>query len=140
MEYPPRPAAPVPPTSYNNKQKLLLVRAPPGIAPGTKLYVKIPDEPGRILSAEVPPGNVREFHVAYEPLLYPSHSHSASQTHQPLYQHYESSNNRLANNKNNSSNGGNAGGDANWLLPVVGGFAAGVASTMVIDHFAHNDV
>lgn len=53
--------SPVPPT-----QKLLLVRVPPGTEPGTTLHVSVPDEPGRILAAQVPPGNVPEFHVAYE--------------------------------------------------------------------------
>ena len=52
---------PVPPS-----QKLLLVRVPPGTAPGATLHVSVPDEPGRILAAQVPPGNVPEFHVAYE--------------------------------------------------------------------------
>lgn len=50
-----------------NKSKLLLVRVPPGTAPGTTLHVSIPDEPGRILAAQVPAGNVPEFHVSYEP-------------------------------------------------------------------------
>ena len=47
-------------------QKLLLVRVPPGTSAGTTLHVSVPDEPGRILAAQVPPGNVQEFHVSYE--------------------------------------------------------------------------
>lgn len=47
-------------------QKLLLVRVPQGTMPGATLHVSVPDEPGRILAAQVPPGNVREFHVSYE--------------------------------------------------------------------------
>ena len=47
-------------------QKLLLVRVPPGTAAGTTLHVSVPDEPGRILAAQVPPGNIQEFHVSYE--------------------------------------------------------------------------
>jgi hypothetical protein len=47
-------------------QKLLLVRVPPGTPAGTTLHVSVPDEPGRILAAQVPPGNVSEFHVSYE--------------------------------------------------------------------------
>jgi hypothetical protein len=47
-------------------QKLLLVRVPLGTAAGTTLHVSVPDEPGRILAAQVPPGNVQEFHVSYE--------------------------------------------------------------------------
>jgi hypothetical protein len=47
-------------------QRLLLVRVPPGTQAGTTLHVSVPDEPGRILAAQVPPGNVQEFHVSYE--------------------------------------------------------------------------
>lgn len=47
-------------------QKLLLVRVPAGTPAGTTLHVSVPDEPGRILAAQVPPGNVSEFHVSYE--------------------------------------------------------------------------
>jgi hypothetical protein len=47
-------------------QKLLLVRVPPGTVAGTTLHVSVPDEPGRILAAQVPPGDVQEFHVSYE--------------------------------------------------------------------------
>lgn len=47
-------------------QKLLLVRVPPGTPANTTLHVSVPDEPGRILAAIVPPGNISEFHVSYE--------------------------------------------------------------------------
>ena len=50
-----------------NSEKRLLVRVPPGVAAGMTLHVKIPDEPGRMLSAQVPIGNVQEFYVTYEP-------------------------------------------------------------------------
>jgi hypothetical protein len=49
------------------KRKLLLVRVPPNTAQGSTLHVSIPDEPGRILAAVVPPGHLTEFHVSYEP-------------------------------------------------------------------------
>lgn len=49
------------------REKLLSVRVPPGTLPGTTLHVSVPDEPGRILAAKVPPGNVRKFHVSYIP-------------------------------------------------------------------------
>lgn len=49
------------------KEKLLSVRVPPGTPPGTTLHVSVPDEPGRILAAKVPPGNVSKFHVSYVP-------------------------------------------------------------------------
>jgi hypothetical protein len=70
-----RPTPIVPPTQANASvvriptpagQKLLLVRVPPGTAAGTTIHVTVPDEPGRILAAVVPPGKVREFHVSYE--------------------------------------------------------------------------
>lgn len=47
------------------EQKLLLVRVPPNTTPGSTVHVSVPDEPGRILAAIVPPGNVREFHISY---------------------------------------------------------------------------
>lgn len=53
-------------------QKLLLVKVPPGTGEGATLHVSVPDEPGRILAAEVPPGNVKEFHVAYKPRTRPA--------------------------------------------------------------------
>ena len=46
-------------------QKFLLVNVPPGTAPGTLIHVSVPDEPGRLLAAEVPAG-VSQFHVTYE--------------------------------------------------------------------------
>ena len=48
-------------------EKRLLVRVPIGAKAGMTLHVKIPDEPGRMLSAQVPIGNVKEFYVTYEP-------------------------------------------------------------------------
>jgi len=47
-------------------QKLLLVTVPPGMSPGNSIHVFIPDEPGRIISATVPP-NVSEFYLEYIP-------------------------------------------------------------------------
>jgi hypothetical protein len=72
-----RPTPIAPPTQANASlvsriptpagQKLLLVRVPPGTAAGTTIHVTVPDEPGRILAAVVPPGKqLREFHVSYE--------------------------------------------------------------------------
>ena len=48
-------------------QKLLSVQVPSGTRPGSTLHVAVPDEPGRILAAQVPPGNLKQFHVAYIP-------------------------------------------------------------------------
>ena len=63
------PMAPMPedkPESDGKRQKLLLVRVPPGTPAGTTIHVSVPDEPGRILAAMVPSGDIREFHVSYE--------------------------------------------------------------------------
>ncbi|GKY93999.1 hypothetical protein MPSEU_000366700 [Mayamaea pseudoterrestris] len=49
------------------REKLLSVRVPPGTLPGTTLHISVPDEPGRILAAQVPTGNVKKFHVSYIP-------------------------------------------------------------------------
>jgi hypothetical protein len=58
---------PVTPQPVPANQKLLLVRVPSGTSAGTLMHVSVPDEPGRILAAQVPAGNVTEFHVSYEP-------------------------------------------------------------------------
>jgi hypothetical protein len=55
------------PKPQAGREKLLSVRVPPGTPPGTTLHVSVPDEPGRILAAQVPPGNVSKFHVSYIP-------------------------------------------------------------------------
>lgn len=55
------------PRPQAGREKLLSVRVPPGTPPGTTLHVSVPDEPGRILAAQVPPGNVSKFHVSYVP-------------------------------------------------------------------------
>jgi hypothetical protein len=76
---PPPPRHRAPTTSMG--QRLLLVRVPPGTQAGTTLHVSVPDEPGRILAAQVPPGNVQEFHVSYEarvPQQASSNSHNGS--------------------------------------------------------------
>lgn len=58
--------------TVTGQQKLLLVRVPPGTAAGTTIHVSVPDEPGRILAAVVPAGDVSEFHVSYEARIPPS--------------------------------------------------------------------
>ena len=49
-------------------QKLLLVQVPPGTRAGQTIHVSIPNEPGRLVAATVPP-NVSEFQVAYQPMI-----------------------------------------------------------------------
>jgi hypothetical protein len=132
-------------------QKLLLVRVPPGTPPGTTLHVSIPDEPGRILAAQVPPGNVQEFHVSYEARPAHQFSPTASQragmlppanayqsgTHTPprrQQQHYQQQRphfrpRQIRYNERNSD----------YTLPFVGGAALGAAGAVAYDHFAHQN-
>jgi hypothetical protein len=117
--YNPTPAASTP--SAPSGQKLLLVRVPLGASVGTTLHVQVPNEPGRMLMAQVPPGNVREFHVAYQP------RGEGTQTQQQ--QQYPYNNNRPNNNDNS--------GWGRAVPAVVGGLAAGAAGAIVYDHFAH---
>lgn len=60
----PPPSAPSPITT-NASQKLMLVQIPPGVSPGTLINVQVPNE-NRLIPVQVPPGNVREFHVPYD--------------------------------------------------------------------------
>jgi hypothetical protein len=53
----------------STNSKLLLVQVPHGVTAGTKLRVQVPGEPGRVLSAHVPPGNIRKFHISYIPRI-----------------------------------------------------------------------
>ena len=46
-------------------KNLILVKVPPGAAPGTMIQIKVPGE-DRMISATVPP-NASEFHVSYDP-------------------------------------------------------------------------
>ena len=70
VSYIPRPHnnthSQAPETTASPEQKLLLVQVPPGTAAGSTLHVAVPDEPGRILAAKVPP-HVQQFQVAYVP-------------------------------------------------------------------------
>lgn len=56
---------PTPAPVVDPNQNLMLVKVPPGCAPGTIIHVQVPGE-NRMVAAKVPP-NVVEFHVAYEP-------------------------------------------------------------------------
>lgn len=43
----------------------VLVKVPPGVAPGSKIRVKIPD--GRVIEVTVPPGDATQFYVKVPP-------------------------------------------------------------------------
>jgi hypothetical protein len=112
--------------NYNNNsiEKRLLVQVPPGTASGTTLHVGIPNEPGRLLSVQVPVGNYPEFYVTYK-----------AQPNSASYQQPSMINNNNNNNNNGrpTTNTGN-----NWILPAAGGLATGLASVMLFDHFAES--
>ena len=108
-------------------QKLLLVRVPAGATTGTTLHVQVPNEPGRVLQAQVPPGQVKEFHVSYQPRVQDNLQSQQQQSH-PF--------NRNNNNNQRLNNNGRWGSAA---LPIVGGLATGAAAAMAYSHFAHNN-
>lgn len=83
---PPLAPPPVAPHHQNNNERMLLVRVPPGTPSGTLLHVNVPDEPGRMITATVPPGNVTEFHVKYTPSSSSSERASATPMHHPPQQ------------------------------------------------------
>lgn len=145
------------PSSLSAGQKLLVVRVPRGTLAGTTLHVSVPDEPGRILAAQVPPGNVHEFHVSYEARPHANAQRSAPSYGQPQQaqfgqrqpgfggqqgqgnyypQQQQHQQQRMA-PYNNGNNGGS--GMGNFLLPFLGGAAMGAAGAATYDHFAHNN-
>jgi hypothetical protein len=142
------PSSSGPPTT-----KLVLVRVPPGTAPGTTLHVQVPGEPGRLLSAQVPSGNnVQEFHVSYQPrpTASPYGSGGMQQQQQQQQQQYgasstyQSNQNRPQQYQNNGyqqqqQQSNNNGGWGSAVMPIAGGVATGVAAAMVYDHFAHHN-
>lgn len=106
-------------SSNNNIENRLLVQVPPGTTAGTTLHVSIPNEPGRILSVQVPVGNHLEFYVTYKP-----HRRSASPV---LSSEYGKPNNYTGNDDTGT-----------WILPASGVLATALASTMVFNHFAES--
>lgn len=127
-------AAPQPPV----EQKRLLVRVPPGTPPGTRMHVTIPDEPGRVISATVPP-NVTEFQVAYVPQGQ-QHSRDGAQRNTPFYNNGTQNSGQYmpqTNNPQNISRPTNQGGIGGYILPLLGGAALGAAGMSMFDHFGH---
>jgi hypothetical protein len=106
-------------------QKLLLVRVPPGATTGTTLHVQVPNEPGRVLQAQVPPGQIKEFHVSYQPRVQGNVQSQQQQSH--LFNRDNNNNQRLNNNR----------GWGSAALPIAGGLATGAAAAMAYSHFAH---
>jgi hypothetical protein len=114
---------PMPVTNNNNGQKLILVRVPPNTAPGTTLHVEVPDEPGRILAAVVPP-NASEFQVAYQPRTSANANANAQSSARPQTGYDV---------RDNSSRGMMS----NALVPMIGGAAMGAAGMGMYDHYHH---
>ena len=119
----PIPVNPVPSTHHESGQRLILVRVPYGTTPGSTLHVEVPDEPGRILSAQVPP-NVAEFQLAYVPRTITSQQQHASQNHNDASRPRESdSGDRMMGNS---------------MIPFVGAAAMGAAASIAMyDHYNH---
>ena len=113
-------------------EKLLLVRVPPGTAPGATLHVCIPDERGRILAVTVPPG-VSQFHVSYTP----QGGTTASNSRGIQNGSFQNNNSNGYNNRNNQSYNNNEGGIGSMILPLLGGAAMGAGLMSVFDH-SHN--
>lgn len=64
---PPQTQPPVQQQQRNNdmNSNRILVQVPPGVAPGSKMRVKIPD--GRVIEVTVPRGEVTQFYVKVPP-------------------------------------------------------------------------
>ena len=110
-------------------EKLLLVKVPPGTSPGTTLHVCIPDEPGRVLAATVPPG-VSQFHVSYTPQVGRPASHSQGIPNGS----FRNNNSNGYYNRNDQNNNNNGGGMGSMILPLLGGAAMGAGLMSVFDH------
>lgn len=134
---PPIPTAPpAAAPQVDQSQKLILVRVPPGIKPGDTLHVSIPGEPGRLLAAKVPEGNLKEFHVAYKPN--PSSKQAALATGRPpangYNQYNANSNNRPYQQQQQPFSRNNG---SNMLFPLLGGAALGAAGMAALGHGNH---
>lgn len=107
-------------------QKLLLVQVPPGIRAGETIHVSIPDEPGRLVAATVPP-NVSKFQVAYQPMT--NGNRSAGMTNARNASSFPQQ--QSANSRNSD------GGVGSMLLPALGGAALGMMGMSMYDHSRH---
>lgn len=98
-------------------KNLILIKVPPGVAPGAMIQVKVPGE-DRLISAIVPP-NTSEFHVSYDP--YPQKHSQTPQVH-VLGQQNSYSNNGINTTGYDSYN---AGGSGNYNNKAYGYQKAG---------------
>jgi hypothetical protein len=144
--------------------KLLLVRVPTGTEAGTTLHVSVPDEPGRILAAQVPPGNVQEFHVSYEarpkkstnrdgagmlPPASPYYPHQQQYNYEPNFQQQPTQHSNYYHPNGPSqyhpqqqpqmmgNNSGNSPAGGYWFPSMVGATALGAAGVATYEHFQH---
>lgn len=90
-------------------QKLLLVQVTDEMIAGSELWVRIPDEGGRLVSAKVP-ADATEFVVAYWP--------------QPL-------------STGTDQNAPLTSDTGSTVLPIVGSLATGVLAAMAYEHYVH---
>ena len=120
----------VPQSRALQNQKLLSVEVPPGTRAGETIHVSIPNEPGRVVAATVPP-NVSEFQVAYQPMINDNRSGLANTRSESSFQQPQQ---RNENCRNNSTGGGGMG---SMLLPAMGGATLGMMGMSMYDHSRH---
>jgi len=134
-----RPVTPAAPPG----EQLILVQVPPGTSPGTTLHVQVPNEPGRLLSATVPP-HVTEFHVSYRPQNGGSNPSSSSReqcgSRDSGYLNNNNSRGYQNNTRNgmNSGGGGGGGGFGTTAMSMLGGAAMGAVAMSIFDHAHHS--
>jgi len=121
--------SPGPTTTQQNN--MLLVRVPRGTPPGARLHVQVPNEPGRLVEAIVPP-NVSEFYVSYIPAspTVPVRQALPTRHAPPPPTTRTTSHERGWNNH-----------ERGWesdVLSFASGVASAVAGGIVYDHFAHH--
>mmetsp|Transcript_18 Transcript_18/g.35 ORF Transcript_18/g.35 Transcript_18/m.35 type:complete len:480 (+) Transcript_18:137-1576(+) len=117
-------------------EQLILVKVPPGAAPGTNLHVQVPNEPGRVLSAVVPP-NVTEFHVSYRPQN-DGRGQSTPSTNRNNNGGYMNNNNNCGYQNNNGKRTNGGGGFGTTAMSMLGGAAMGAVAMSMFDHAHHS--
>jgi len=106
----------------NSEKYRVLVKVPPGVAPGQTLEIKVPEDNNRILQVKVP-HNIREFYVEYDP------------TNERSTGSIKNGADVDSRGRTPPANGGNAIDEA--MIPILGGAALLGAAGLIIGH--HNN-
>jgi hypothetical protein len=115
--------------------KLLRVQVPPGTPPGTTLHVSIPDEPGRVVGATVPP-NTSEFYISYLPqTTTPMTMNNKNMANGNYYNNNNTAMQQPNGMQNRSNRPTNEGGMGGYVLPLLGGAALGAAGLAMMGHY-----